>query len=329
MVRYYRDLYTLLKNFVSFNDFYSLKDTAIFQAGTLYIDRRSCDLCIKVSDVAAHSKFASQSGIYLMYCDCVSTTTNQKMQIVAALTNGDVDNLTEGRHGVFYDKNGLDWDATIIKIIDNAVSIKQAFWSPYRKMSKLIGAQIEKFAASKDKDVSDMAAKKIENHPIGKEPAEKPKPAEPFDIGKFVGIFAAISLALGAIGGIIFSALESFFHLKIWAMPLALIGVMLSISGPSMLLAYLKLRKRNLAPLLDANGWAINARAIINIYFGRTLTAVASLPLNADRNLKDPYANKKFPFIPVILVTLLVAAFVMYILCTNYLIHCPVKWFIK
>ena len=34
---------------------------------------------------------------------------------------------------------------------------------------------------------------------------------------------------------------------------------MLAISGPSMLIAWLKLRQRNIGPILDANGWAVNA----------------------------------------------------------------------
>jgi hypothetical protein len=57
-------------------------------------------------------------------------------------------------------------------------------------------------------------------------------------------------------------------------------------------LAALKLRSRNLGPILDANGWAINARARINIPFGRTLTEVATLPANAQRSLSDPYAQR-------------------------------------
>jgi len=51
LVRYHRDLYVLLKNFVSFSDFYTRKDKALFQAGTLYLDGRSCDLCVRVTDM--------------------------------------------------------------------------------------------------------------------------------------------------------------------------------------------------------------------------------------------------------------------------------------
>ena len=94
-------------------------------------------------------------------------------------------------------------------------------------------------------------------------------------------------------------------------MPLVLVGIVVLISGPSMLLAWLKLRQRNLGPLLDANGWAVNTRARINIPFGTSLTQVAQLPPNAERALSDPYAEKKAPWgwYGAILAVLLLAVF--------------------
>jgi hypothetical protein len=68
------------------------------------------------------------------------------------------------------------------------------------------------------------------------------------------------------------------------------------VSGPSMLLAWLKLRQRNLGPLLDANGWAVNIRARINIPFGTSLTGVAQLPAGSERSLQDPYADAASPW---------------------------------
>jgi len=67
---------------------------------------------------------------------------------------------------------------------------------------------------------------------------------------------------------------------------------LLVVSTPSMLLAAMKLRLRNLAPLLDACGWAINSRVFISIPFGATLTQLASLPPGSSRSLTDPYAVK-------------------------------------
>lgn len=321
LVRYYRDLNTLLCNFVTFSDFYSLKSNAVFQCGVLYIDRRSCKLCVKVEDVAKHSALAGRSGAYLLYCDCVSQKLNKKMTIVAALTNGDIDDLNVGRNGVFYDAQGNDWDATVVKIIDNPVSIRQAFWMPYKRVSKMINNQIEKFASAKDKEIAESSAKKVESNTGAVADPQKVKPKEPFDIAKFAGIFAAIGIALGAIGTMLLAVFSGFLKLTWWQMPIAIAGIMLAISGPSMLLAYLKLRKRNLAPILDANGWAVNARALINIVFGKTLTDLAVLPKNSTRVLRDPYAKKKFPFIPVIIILLLLFVGMMYLATKQGWIH--------
>jgi hypothetical protein len=322
-VRYHRDLYTLLKNFVTFFDFYSAGHKAIFQAGTLYIDQRSCDLCIKVNNMAKHNTMVSFSGMFLVYCECTQKATGQQMTIVAALTNGDIDDLVVGRNALFYDRAGLDWDATVVKIIDNPISIRQAFWSPYRKISRFVETQINKVAAEKDNKITSNASSAVESASGQFDAqAEKPKaPAPPFDIGKFVGIFAAISLALGAIGTVIASVVTGFLGLTWWKMPFALLGVIMLISGPAMLIAYLKLRKRNLAPLLDANGWVINAKAIVNIRFGNTLTHLAELPKGAKLNLHDPFSQKKRPFLPILIGLIIGAAILLYFLWKYGFIH--------
>lgn len=118
---------------------------------------------------------------------------------------------------------------------------------------------------------------------------EKP---EKFDIAKYCGIFAAIGLAVGYIGGFLVSIWEGFISLTTVGMILALIGLVLIISGPSMLLAWMSLRKRNLSPLLNANGWAVNAQAYVNIVFGATLTKIAAFPV---LTMTDPFADKESP----------------------------------
>ena len=77
---------------------------------------------------------------------------------------------------------------------------------------------------------------------------------------------------------------------------------MLVISAPSMALAWLKLRKRNLGPILDANGWAVNAKAKINVPFGGALTSVAVLPPGATFGPADKYAEKPTPWPKVLAV---------------------------
>jgi len=293
LLRYNRDLFNLVNNFVSFRSFYTGKDKAIFQVGTLFLDGRSCELCVKVEDVAKHARLAGMSGICLAYCDCVRGGGAEKMSIAAAFTAGDSDYLMDGRNGIFYDRNGRDWDASIVRIIDHPISIRQAFWSPYKKLSKMISEQLQKLAASKASSVDSQMTKAAVDgsKTVHEAPPAPPKP--PFDVGKFAGIFAAIGLAIGAIGGILASIVSGVLGLKFWQIPLALIGLMLLVSGPSMAMAWFKLKRRNLAPILDANGWAINARARINIPFGTSLTGMAELPEGANRLLVDPFAEKR------------------------------------
>jgi hypothetical protein len=129
------------------------------------------------------------------------------------------------------------------------------------------------------------------------------------DAARFAGIFAAIGLAIGAIGTALASVVTGLLSLKSWQVPLAALAALLVVSGPSVLLAWFKLRQRNLGPLLDANGWAVNARAKINIPFGASLTSLAKLPEGAERSLTDPYAEKRSPWPPIITLAVLLLIF--------------------
>ena len=321
----------LLRNFVSFRDFYSGRRKAIFQVGTLYLDGRSCDLCVRVEDPAKHAALAGLSETYLAYCECTRKDVPEKLQIAAAFTGGDSDHLMVGRNGIFYDRQGRDWDATITKIIEKPISIWQGILSPYKRIGRLIGDQIQKAAAAREQAAQQAATAAAAQAaaPRRARPERRPprRRTPPFDIGRMAGILAAVGLALGAIGGAIATLLAEFFKLAWWQMPLAILGVLIVISGASVIIAAFKLRKRNLGPILDANGWAVNGRVKINIPFGAALTKTARLPKGSIRMLKDPYAaTSKATKIAlwVILLALAAAAVTSYILWTNGTID---RWF--
>ena len=290
----YRDFYRLLRNFVTFHDFYdkNKKVNAIFQSGRLIIDQRECRLCIKVADMGKHNTMAAASGMYLVYCDCTSPIKAGKITIVATVTVGEIGDLFVGKNAIYYDNEGGVWDAVITKIIDNPISIGQAFWSPYRRMSTIIENLINKSAADKDAAMMKDMTAKINEAPKAAPGAEGKPAAQPFDIAKFAGIFAALGMALGMIGTALSSLFKGIFALSWWQLIAAFVGILLVISGPAMVLAWMKLRRRNIAPLLNANGWAINAASKISIPFGETLTDIAKYP---KLKLKDPYAKKGLP----------------------------------
>jgi hypothetical protein len=289
LVRYHRDLAKLCRNFVNFGDFYGRRDKAMFQAGTLFLDQRSCDLCLDVTDVGRHATMASLAGTYLVYVDCVRKGTGEKRSIVAAITGGDSDNLMVGRNGVFFDRKGNDFDATITKIVDNPISIQQAFFSPYKKLVRMVEENVAKRAAAADAGANAKLAKAADVAANPDKAAPAKEPPKTFD----VGVVAAMGVALGSIGGAFAAAFKVLVEVKDWQLPMIFIGAVLAISGPSMLIAWLKLRKRNLGPILDANGWAVNAKARMNVPFGGALTEVASLPPGAHIAVGDKFADRK------------------------------------
>lgn len=302
LVRYQRDLGPLVRNFVNFADLYGAKVPAIFQAGTLYLDTRSCNLCIRVNDAPKHGLMAGLSRCYLAYCDCVRKSTGEKIAIVAAFTDGDSDNLMVGRNGVFYDRQGRDWDATITKLVENPISIRQAFWSPYKRFVRFLEEQAAKRAAAADEAASSKLVGAAETTQLAATSGRldaKPK----FD----TGLLATLAIASAGVGAMLGGIIGAFLGLGVW-MPIGVVGILLLISGPSMILAWLKLRQRNLGPILDANGWAVNARARINIRFGRSLTRTAILPPGASHSLNDPFAEKKNPWPLRLLILIAIAA---------------------
>jgi len=262
LVRFKQGLLRLANNFVAFRDFYRPGGRAIFQIGTLYLDQRALGLVLRVNDVPRHISMGALASTYLVYCD-VKNDKGQAMQIVAAVTNGDVDNLMVGRNGLFYDLSGGDWDATIVRIVENPISIRQAFWSPYKKLD--------------------------------------------------IGVVAALGVAVGGITAALGVFVQAFTGLGYW-MPLGVLGLVLVISGPAMAVAALKLRRRNIGPLLDANGWAINVMPRVNVALGRGLTQLATLPPGTPRDLVDPFAEKKPPVWRTLLGLLFAALLIAWLL---------------
>jgi hypothetical protein len=222
--------------------------------------------------------------MYILYCACKSEKLGKAFNIAAVLTDGDVDGLRVGKNAVFYDREGNDYTAQVTAIVDNPLSIRQAFWSPYKKVARLISDRIDKKAAEKNEKSMSGLTNATNNAADGK------APAAPFDIAKFAGIFAAIGMALGLVGAALAGVVAALKGITWWQVLIVIAVVMLIISGPSMFIAWRKLKKRDLGPILNANGWAINANALVNTKFGKTLTSLAKFP---KLTAVDPEAKKK------------------------------------
>ena len=285
-LRYHQHLFRFVNNTVSFADFYDPNATEISRAGRLYIDKRACDMTVYVNDVAAHAALAANAKTCLVYCACSHPATGVKKNICAAVTSGFAETLWVGRNGLFVDRNGVEWDATVVSMVDNPISLKEAFWSPWKKLRKMIAEQFNKLLSEKQDALLNNATQSVAP------PAGAPRP-------KLEGAALASSVAaLGIAGAFIGVALTKLFAgvaalvKNLWILPVGVAVIILAVSLPSVIITFFKLRQRDFAPLLNASGWAVNNPIRITFKLGRRFTTEAALPPGAKRRHTDPYADK-------------------------------------
>ncbi len=287
LIRYHANLVNLLNNYVNMGRLYDPKSVTLFQVGTLYLDARACNLCFHVEDIGAHAAQAAASKCCLAYCTLARPGTKETRTICAAFTAGFAQTLWVGRNGIFYDLDGKDWDATIVKMVDNAISIREAFWDPWRKIAAMISSQVNKILAARQTAALTSASAKVAT--IGTAaPAEAPKKMEGAALASSV---AAIGIAIGLIGSAIGGLVSAVSGMPLWKTALGILAVLLIVSGPSMILGWFRLRARDIAPILNACGWAVNRRLRFSLKLGSLFTSEATLPANSVRQLKDPYAD--------------------------------------
>ena len=289
LIRFHANLVSLLNNYVNMGRLYDPKSVAIFQVGTLYLDARACSLCFHVDDIGSHSAQAAASKCCLAYCTLTRPGTQETRTICAAFTAGFAQTLWVGRNGIFYDLDGKDWDATIVKMVDNAISIREAFWDPWRKIAAMISSQVNKMlAARQTAALTNASLKAASVGTAAPAAAEAPKKMEGAALASSV---AALGIAIGLIGSAIGGLVSVISGLPLWKTALGIVSVLLIVSGPSMILGWFRLRARDIAPILNACGWAINRRLRFSLKLGRLFTSEATLPENSVRQLKDPYAD--------------------------------------
>jgi len=286
LLRLNANLYALLNNYVNMARLYDPNSCAIFRMGTLYLDGRAISLCFHVDDIGAHSAQAAASKCCLAYCALSRSGKKESRMICAAVTAGFANTLWVGRNGIFYDLDGKDWDAVVVKLVDHSISLKEAFWDPWRKIAGMVGGQVRKLLAAKQEGALAGASKRIDA--VGSTPTEAPKKMEGAALASSV---AALGIAVGLIGSAVGGLVSMLAGLPLWKTLLGVILLVLLVSGPSVLLTWFKLRSRDIAPILNACGWAVNRNIRLTLKLGRLFTSEAALPPNAQRRLTDPYAD--------------------------------------
>jgi hypothetical protein len=261
VLRYKLHLVEFLENYVNMRRLYDLKELAIFQTGTLRIDAKEMNLCFHVESEAAHSALVEKSNCCVIYLKLSRPSEGATRQICAVVTAGAVAQLYVGRNGVFYDRDGKDWDAVVTKVVEAQVSLAEAFWAPWRKLGEGVASSVKKFLGDKQ-----TAAQK--NVEAGTQNAQAGGAAMASSV-------AAIGIGVGMVGAAAASLMAAISKMTALQIAISVVALILVVSLPSVILTWFKLRKRDLGAILNACGWAVNRPMRFSMKRARAFTICA------------------------------------------------------
>ncbi|MBR1587071.1 MAG: hypothetical protein IJ658_01980, partial [Kiritimatiellae bacterium] len=281
-VRYAANLVDWLRNYVNQENLYDPKRDGVFRTGDLYIDGRVCRLCFEVADEGSHSALAERSRCCLLYAKLSRPATGEAREVCAVVTAGPTAGLYVGRNGIFIDCDGKDWEAVVAKVVEAQVSLREAFWAPWAKIAATISEQCKKFLSSKQ----DAAVAQVGDKATA---AAAPKADAP-NGAVLASSVAAIGIGIGMVGTAVGGLVSLVAGLPWWQSLLGVAVVILAVSLPSVILAWFRLRARDLGAILNAGGWAVNRPLTFSMGLARTFTHPAKMPLGS-AIARDPYAS--------------------------------------
>lgn len=258
-----------LRNFVNVEDLYPPQARALFQTGTLFMDGRACTLCFPVEKAAvAHAAAAGGSNCCLAYCSITRPATGETRTLCAVFTAGSATTLAVGRNGIFFDLDGRDWEATLVHLVPSVMSVGEAFFAPWRRIGVAISETTRKLVAGKD--ASTALASRAETILAG---ADRGKgPGVSANGGATMASVATLGIALSFVATAVAGIVATLTNTPVWKTGLVVLGIILAVSLPNVFLTWLRLRRRDLAPILNASGWAVNRRIGLTPALGRFFT---------------------------------------------------------
>jgi len=270
LLLYKRWLIELANNFISFANLYNPQKKALFEAGTLIIENRQINFTMKVRNHSLHKTIAQHSHIYLLYVEITRFKDNQeiKEEIVAPLVWGESEGLQIGKRGIFIDRKNQVWDAKIIDLIPNPVSIMEAIKRPFIQIRDYIKTQIEKF--------TQQGQQKLEKTLTTSGPS-----------GIVRDLLLGGGVALAALGSAFAYITKALSQVKLTHILGVILGIFSIIFIPAFIAGLIKIFKRDLSILLEANEWAVNANMKLGTILGKVFMQPSSLPRNIHKSKKD------------------------------------------
>jgi hypothetical protein len=284
-------------NFVSFPHLYNPEKRAIFEIGHLVIDGRIFNFNIPVQDIKTHSKLAQKSGIYIMYLEITGAKDEKIFHICTPVTSRRLGLLSVNKRGVLFDLQGKEWDAKVVQVLNNPVSLTEAVIAPFKKMSQLIINAVDKISNHTEKHFENKintTGQDIQKNLTSATNKSLPtKKADASNTARDLMLTGSVTFA--ALGSS-FAYISSTFSSMNWEHRMATFSIgLLIIILPVILVAAIKLYRRNISSILEASGWSINAHMRLTPKLANILAPRPDSPgrvFRKKRDLLGTFSNK-------------------------------------
>ncbi len=274
------NLLAFANSYISFPTLYDPSQMALFERGTLVIDGRRLTLAVDVPDRAEHIMQAEASRMFVVYIE--ARRGEERREFCLPVTDGGRGNIVVGKRGVFIDRDGREYDARIVHIIDNPVSLGEGLAAPFKRIGRLISGKIDSLTAEAEQKLDATTTSALDAH---RQPAAAP--ATP-NKGGFLagGLLMGGGVAIAALASSVAYMTETFSGIESKLDILIGLGVILGVAVllvvvPTLISAKVRLRRRDLSAILEGSGWAVNARMRLTRRQSRTFTRRPPFPAGA------------------------------------------------
>lgn len=310
LVLYQRWLLEFCNNFISMPALYDPHRGSLFDWGRLILAGREFHLSVIVPEHAAHVKQASSTPLCLAYVR-VSThrAEDAPFEVAVPVTAGNSSGIQVGRRGVFLQHDGKEYDAEVIEVVAHPVSLWEATFQPFSRIGQFITSKFESLSnaglgtldtsLNKGMDVFSSTAHKAvltgatsaaattaataatsAAATTAATSAAAATTAAAAGSTNMLTLLAGGGLAIAALGSSLAFILAQLRQLTLVDVVSTLLMLFTLVALPSGLVGWLKLRRRNLAVVLEGSGWALNDRLLVTSQAGPLFTRRPSMPSN-------------------------------------------------
>ena len=291
LLLYQRHLLEFANNFVNYSAFYDPGRRSLPEVGSLLMDGRMFHLALRVKDRAQHKKRAAASGFFLLYVQVQQATGSY--EVAVAVTGTRRGDLQLGKRGVFYELDGRDLPAVVVDLLENPISIGEALQKPFRRLASMIERLTERLGenryqaleqvAEKRAEAADQALQELPQTELGISSPQRPEVGP----GRMREALLSGGLALAALSSAAAYIAKTLTSIAVADLAVMLLFLALCFTVPTAILTANRLRRRDLAPVLEASGWGINHPLRVPAWASPVFTRRPPLPADAQLQRGD------------------------------------------